>query len=126
MHKQCLKEKFFHIIGDVLENYEVLGLPKEDKKKFAELKMNTKKAMIQSMCEVELIMVDMMGALWQNPVNTGEINKMIDKKYDLKRENMKHLVQAFASFKKMLSEEQLRKLMQLCKEQKHTSEACCR
>lgn len=126
MHKRCLKEKFFHMVGDVLENHDALGISKEDKKKFVDLKMSTKKAMIRSMCEVELIMVDMMGALWQHPMDTGSINKMIDKKYDLKKEDMKQLVQAFASFRKMLTDDQMRKLMQLCKEQKHNPEACCK
>ncbi|MGE5307731.1 MAG: hypothetical protein ACM3OC_01445 [Deltaproteobacteria bacterium] len=127
MHKKCLKMKFFHMIRDVLENHEALGLSMADKKKFLNLKVNTKKSMIQNMCESKLIVVDMMARLWENPISLTEVNKLIDKKYDIKKKNMKMLVQAFASFKKMLNEEQMHKLKRICREQRHEEEsACCR
>ncbi len=127
MHKKCLMMKFFHMLKDVLENHEELGISRSDKKKFVDLKINTKKEMIRNKCEIKLLAVDLMPKLWERPMDLTEINKIIDKKYDLKKKNMKMLVQALSSFKKLLSEDQMRKLKRICREQKHeTGDVCCR
>lgn len=125
MHKKCLIMKFFHMLHDVMENQEALGISSADMRKFKDLKIETKKALIRNKCEVKLLTVDMMAKLWEKPVDLAGINKIIDKKYDLKKQNMKKLVQAMVAFKKMLGDDQMRMLKQLCREQRHEEAGVC-
>ena len=111
----CLSEKFFHMAHAIFENHEELGFSKEKLLKVKDLKINTKKSLIRSTAEVEIVGVDIMAMMWECSPNIIEINKLIDKKFALKRDSMKKLVSAFLSLKKMLYEDQLYKLHSICK-----------
>lgn len=129
MHKECLSKKFFHITHAIFENQAELGFSEENLRKVKDLKINTKKSLIKTTAEIELIAVDIMAKMWEDSPDIVEIGKLLDKKYTLKKDSMKELLSAFLSLKKMLSKEQLRKLYGLCKanaggEEKEKS--CCR
>jgi hypothetical protein len=114
MHKDIF-EKFFHFAHDVIENYEELGLSRDEFKKIIELKIKTKKEMIKDAAEVEMATVDIFAELWSEKAGTAEINKLIDKKYELKKESMKRFIESFMMLKKMLTQEQMKKVMAICK-----------
>ncbi len=116
MHKECcLGSKFFHMAHSIFENQAELGFSEENLHKVKDLKINTKKSLIRSTAEIEIIAVDIMAKMWEDSPDMTEINKLIDKKFTLKKEAMKELVSAFLTLKKMLSKEQLRKLHGICK-----------
>ena len=122
MHKQCLGSKFFHMAHSIFENQAELGFSEENLHKVKDLKINTKKSLIRSTAEIDIIAVDIMAKTWEDSPDMDEINKLIDIKFTLKKESMKEILNAFLSLKKMLSKEQLRKLHGICKANKSTEE----
>ena len=130
MHKGCcLSEKFFHMAHTIFENHEELGFSEEKLRRLKDLKINTKKSLIRSTAEIDIAGVDIMAKMWECSPNIIEINKLIDKKFTLKRDSMKKLVSAFLSLKKMLSKEQFHKLHSICKASAKVEEkenSCCK
>ena len=129
MHnKCCFKEKFFHFAHSILENYEELGLTDEDAKKVRELKIGTKKSLIRNTAEAELLTVDIIAKLYENKPDLVEINKLLDKKFDVKKAGMKKLLAAFVGIKKLLSKEQMKQMKAICKSEGHrqSKEEQCR
>jgi hypothetical protein len=128
MHTECLCSKFFHIAHGILENKTELGLSDETFHKVKDLKISTKKDLIKAKAEIEITAVDIMAKMWEDSAELTEINKLIDKKYTLKKESMKTLVSAFVNLKKMVSKEQLNKLRTMCKSNARPEEkekSCC-
>lgn len=128
MHTQCLYSKFFCTAHGILENKSELGLSDEVFRKVKDLKINTKKELIKARAEIEISAVDIMAKMWEESADIAEINKLIDKKYTLKKESMKMLVSAFLSLKKLVSKEQFHKLCALRKSNARSEEKeknCC-
>ena len=112
----------------IFENQAELGFSEENLRKVKDLKINTKKSLIKSTAEIDIIAVDIMAKMWEDSADMAEISKLLDKKYTLKKESMKELLSAFISLKKMLSKEQLRKLHGICKANARPEEkekSCC-
>ena len=129
MHnKCCFAEKFFHFAHSIVENHEELGLTDEAVKKVRELKIGTKKSMIRNRAEVELLMVDIISSLYQAKPEISEINKLVDKKFEIKKAGMKKLIAAFVGVKKLLSKEQMKQVKAICKSEDHheSKEGQCR
>ena len=127
-NKCCFAEKFFHFAHSILENHEELGLTDVDVKKVRDLKIGTKKSMIRNRAEVELLMVDIISSLYQEKPEISEINKLIDKKFEIKKAGMKKLIAAFVGIKKLLSKEQMKQVKAICKAEGHSQskEGQCR
>ena len=127
-NKCCFAEKFFHFAHSILENHEELGLTDVDVKKVRDLKIGTKKSMIRNRAEVELLMVDVISSLYQEKPEISEINKLIDKKFEIKKAGMKKLIAAFVGIKKLLSKEQMKQVKAICKAEGHSQskEGQCR
>ena len=130
MHnKCCFKEKFFHFAHLIIQNYEEMGLTDEAAKKVRELKIGTKKGLIRNTAEAELLTVDIIAKLYENKPDLVEINKLLDKKFDVKKAGMKKLIAAFVGIKKLLSKEQMKQMKAICKSEGHhqsKEERCCR
>ena len=118
-NKCCFAEKFFHFAHSILENHEELGLSEESVKKVRDLKIGTKKSMIRNRAEVELLMVDVISSLYQEKPDISAINKLIDKKFDVKKAGMKKLIASFVAVKKLLSKEQIKQVKAICKAEGH-------
>ncbi len=127
-NKCCFAEKFFHFAHSIMENHEELGLTDVDVKKVRDLKIGTKKSMIRNRAEVELLMVDVISSLYQEKPEISEINKLIDKKFEIKKAGMKKLIAAFVGIKKLLSKEQMKQVKAICKAEGHSQskEGQCR
>ena len=128
-NKCCFAEKFFHFAHSILENYEELGLTDVDVKKVRDLKIGTKKSLIRNRAEVELLMVDIISSLYQEKPDTSAINKLVDKKFEIKKAGMKKLIAAFVGIKKLLSKEQIKQVKTICKSEAHHESKegqCCR
>jgi len=128
MHTQCLDGKFFCTAHSILENKSELGLSDEVFRKVKDLKISTKKDLIKAGAEIEISALDIMAKMWEDSADITEINKLIDKKYTLKKESMKLLVSAFLSLRKMVSKDQLHKLCAIRKSNARPEEkekSCC-
>ena len=112
-HGYGLDNKFFKKIHLALKNNEELGLSDEQYEKLKTLKMNTKKDLIKRKAEIDIIGVDIKGKLWEDPIDKESINKLIDKKYELKKAKAKALVEAYATFQTILTDDQKKKLEEI-------------
>ncbi len=113
--KWDLESKFYMKAYMIIKNSDELGLSDKMVDKIRELKMSTKKSLVMKKAEIEVIGLDIKSMLHGDTVNIEEINKLIDKKYDLKKEKTKSIVAACVTLKSYLSEDQMDKLKKLCK-----------
>lgn len=98
----------------ILKNREELGLSEEQIKKVKDLKMSVKKDLIRKKADIEIIALDIKSAMWGDVIDVNAVNALIDRKYDLKKEKAKSLVAAHAALKTVLTEEQKKKLKDIC------------
>jgi len=114
-HHFSLEDKFSKKAHFILKNKEELGLSDEQVKQVKDLKIKTKKNLIGKKAEIEILGLDIKAAMWSDPLDVNTVNKLIDKKYDLKKDKAKSLVGAYAALKGLLTEEQKEKMKGLFK-----------
>jgi len=112
------KKKFFQKAHFVLKNEEELGLSDKQAEQIKNLKIKTKKDLIRKKAEIDILAIDIKAEMRKDPINTNAINKLIDKKYGLKKDKAKALVSAYAALKNTLTAEQKTKLKDLLKKHK--------
>jgi hypothetical protein len=112
-HKYGLDTKFFHKIHLALKNLEELGISDEQIEKIKTLKVNTKKDLIKRKAKIDLIKVDIKNELWGDTIDKERIYKLIDQKYEQKKEKAKALIDACDMFKKILTNDQKKKLREV-------------
>ncbi|MFH0763338.1 MAG: Spy/CpxP family protein refolding chaperone [Candidatus Omnitrophota bacterium] len=110
-----LEGKFSKKAEFLLKNQEELKLSDEQAAKIKDLELNTQKEIISKDAQLEIAGLDLQSSLGKDAVNTDEVNKLIDKKYDLKKEKDKSLVNAYAALNNILTEEQKEKIKGLWK-----------
>ena len=110
-----LDTKFFHKVQQTLANQEELGISDAQYEKIKTLKVNLKKDLIKRKAEIELISVDIKSKLWEDTIDKEGIYKLIDQKYELKKAMAKALVEACATFKGILTDDQNKKLKGILK-----------
>ncbi len=126
MHKECLSKMFFKKMHAIMENKTELALSPETFHKIKDLMIDTKKETIKAMADIEMILIDIKARLWDEKPDMADIEKLIDRKYSLKKESMKKLIEAFLTLKKSLSKEQMNQLHTIIKGQKEEERSCCR
>ena len=114
-HGWDIKEKFSKKAHFFLKNQEELELSDEQIEKIKDLKIKAQKDIIRKNAELEILALDLKSGLWKDTINTNKVNKLIDKKYDLKKEKAKSLVNAYAALKNILTKEQKEKMKGLWK-----------
>ena len=110
-----LECKFFKKAKLMLSYKEELGLSDEQIKKIKALKLETEKSLIKTDAEIDVIALDIKAEMWMDPLDTNAVNKLVDKKYELKKGKAKSLVAAYAELKGILTEEQKAKMKELYK-----------
>lgn len=110
-----LEDKFCKKAHFILENKEELGLSDKQVEQVKDLKLKTKKDLIGKKAELEILGLDIKAAMWNDPLDVNAVNKLIDKKYDIKKEKEKSLIGAYAALKGLLTEEQKEKMKGLFK-----------
>jgi Spy/CpxP family protein refolding chaperone len=108
-----LDKKIFCRLHSALANQEKLDLSDDQVAKIRELKMSTKKDLIKRDAEIDIISVDIKSKLREDKIDKENIGKLIDQKYELKKEKAKALIDACAGLKSILSVEQNKKLNNL-------------
>ena len=124
-HKKDFGGKVFHKAHFLLKSKEELGLSDKQVKKIKDLKLEAKKDLITKKAEIEVLALDIKAKMHEEKIDTKAINKLIDKKYELKKAKSKSLVGAYAALKNVLTKEQKKKLKGLykkCKKGKRSSE----
>lgn len=124
-YKKELDSKLYEKAHLILTNEEELGLSDAQVEKIKELKITTKKDIITKDASIDIIAVDIKAEMWKDPVNVDKINKLIDKKYDIKKEKTKTIVKACADIKDVLTKDQKAKLKGICKKEKMAKKMNC-
>jgi len=109
-HGCGLEKKIFCKLHFALANQEKLDLSDDQVAKIRELKMSLKKDLIKRDAEIDVISVDIKSKLREDKIDKESIGKLIDQKYELKKEKAKALIDACAGLKNILSVEQNKKL----------------
>ena len=112
-HKDNLETKVFKKVHIIMKNKDELKLSDKQITEIKNLKVNAKKDLIRKKAEIDVISVDIKSKLWDETIDVSGINKLVDQKYDLKKEKTKSLIAAYAELKKILSKEQKEKLKEL-------------
>ena|SRR3989338_11078088 len=110
-----LEDKFFKKAHFILENQEELGLSDEQIKKVKELKIKTKKNIIKTDAEIEMTALDIKALMAEDTIDADAVNKLIDKKYDLKKDKVKSSLAAYLELKGILTKEQTEKIKEIYK-----------
>jgi len=113
--KWGMNDKFFGKAHFLLENKDEIGLSEAQVKDIKDLKMNVKKMLIRQEAEIDIIALDIKSGLMGHPVDVNALNTLIDKKYELKKDKTKQLVQAYAQLKNGLSKPQYEKMKEIWK-----------
>lgn len=98
-----------------ISNQEELALSDDQVKKIKDIKMAVKKDVIKRDAEIEMLKIDVEMRLYDDNINVGEVDKLIDEKYDLKKAKAKYLVGKYAELKGILTPEQMKSLKALWK-----------
>ena len=93
-------------ISGILMCEDILNLTQEQKDALKDLKYKMKKEKISRKADIDLIALDIMNAMQKEVIDTKAINKLIDRKYDYKKEIMKSKVEAYAKIQGILTAEQ--------------------
>ena len=99
----------------ILFNKEELDLSDKQYDQIKAMKVALKKDLIKRNADIDLVKVDIKVEMWEDKVNTVAVDKLIDKKYDLKKDKAKMIVKTCADMKNVLNEDQVKKMKTLCK-----------
>ncbi len=108
--------KLFALAHLVIQHAEYLGLTQAQIGKIKDLKLKTKKNMIMEKAQIEVLELDVKSAMDQDVINIKDVDKLIDKKYDLKKAGAKELVEAYSELRNILNQNQRKMLDGLTKE----------
>jgi len=102
--------EIFHKAHFILKNQEELGLSEEQVERIKGLKIEVKKELIKRRAEIEILAVDIKAKMHEGEIDIKAVNKLIDKKYELKKEKAKYLIKTYVELKSILTEEQKQSL----------------
>lgn len=117
-YHQGFEKKFFYKTRLILKNKDKLGLAGKQLKKIKSLKIKTKKNVIRKDAELSIIALDIKAAIGEKQIDVVAVNKLLDKKYDLKKDKAKSSLAAYAALKRILTDEQMGKLKNILKTHK--------
>ena len=119
-----LDDKFYMKAKMALSHQDDLGLSDDQVKKIKDLKHKIKKDVIRADADVEIIIVDIESAMWEDMIDIEAVNKLLDKKYDIMKGKAKEIVAACAELKEILTKEQKEKMKAMMKEHKKAMMCC--
>ncbi|MFH1552911.1 MAG: hypothetical protein ABID83_04670 [Candidatus Omnitrophota bacterium] len=111
--EESLEEQFYGKVSSVLKNHEELGLSEEQIEAIKALKVKVKKYLIKQNAEIDVLTVEINTQTWEDTMNMGALNELVARQYGLKEEQQKYLAAAIAELKKILSQEQAKKVKSL-------------
>lgn len=106
----CIKKVLFHRFHSIIKNQDSLNISDKQISKIKELKISIKKDLIKQNAEIDIVKLDMKLKLWDEAIDKKGLNKLIDKKFDLKKDKEKLLVDTYIELNNILTGEQKKKL----------------
>lgn len=122
MMKMDLDRMLMYKFGLIMMHEKELNITDQQMEAIKDLMIKTKKDLIAREAQIDTVAVDVKAALWKDKIKLDEINLLLDRKYEAKKEKAKMLVASYAALKDLLSKEQIDKMKYLMKE--HCEEHC--
>jgi len=104
------EKKIFCKLRLAIVQQDELGLSEDQVAKIQEIETSARKDIIKREAEIDLVTVDIKSKLHKDKIDKESIGKLIDQKYDLKKEKAKALIGVCAELNDILSGEQKKKL----------------
>ena len=101
-----MEEVFFRKIHFLLNDPKGMGLSDQQSAKVRQLKLEVKKDLVMRDAEIKAVDLDIEADLWEDAKNTDEVNKLVDKKYELEKARFKTMIGARRKLDDMLTAEQ--------------------
>jgi len=115
--KGYLEEKFYDKAKFFLSNADEIGLTEGQVKEIKAVKHDTKKTLIKQQAEMDVLAVDIKSMMYTEDIDTAAVAQLIDKKYEIKKEKAKTLVDAIARIKKVPTKGQMDKAREIWKQE---------
>jgi len=112
------KIKFYHKARFILKNRDALELTDKQVKEIETLEISIEKNMITKKAKIDMVSVDIKAAMRESAIDAETINKLVDQKYELKKQKEKALIRAYVKLKSILTKEQTQKMKGLYKKKK--------
>lgn len=112
-HQKGLEGKFYNKVKFLLKNHEELALTDKQIDDIKALKYKVKKQVISKDTEIDMTKAELSEEMWKDEPDSAVLNKLIDKKYDLKKEKAKILSQGCLDLKGVLNKEQSKEAKKL-------------
>jgi Spy/CpxP family protein refolding chaperone len=113
-----MDDKLYKKAHFMLMNSKELGLSQMQEDEIKSMKIEAKKYLIDQDAKIDKIKVDLKAAMWGDDVDLDAVNKLIDKKYELKKEKAKYIANSCAMMKNILDDKQKESLKELWYEKK--------
>ncbi|MCK5706841.1 MAG: Spy/CpxP family protein refolding chaperone [Candidatus Aureabacteria bacterium] len=111
-----LQQKLMRKAHFLMRNKEELGLTDEQVDKIKALMIETRKSLIKTKADIDIIDVDIKAAMFSDDIDKEVVGKLIDQKYDLKKVQAKTVINALVDTKGVLNDEQKEKAKELFKD----------
>lgn len=98
-------DSFFYTAHKLIKKQEKLGLTDEQVSAIRSLKLETKKDLVRQKSEIDIAKLDLKSRMAAD-ANADELKEIVDRKYELKKEMAKSLIDANAKLKQTVSAEQ--------------------
>ena len=115
MAKMDMDEMFFYKANLILDKAADIGLTNEQQEKVKIIRYNVKRALIKTDADIKTSALDIEEVLGKTEIDVNAVNGLIDKKYTMKAQRAKDLVNAYVELKSILTKEQSSKLMEMHK-----------
>ena len=109
-YKIDLDKMFMHKAIFILEKADQLGLSDEQAGKIKLLKYAVEKSLVKSEADIESTALDIREGLEKDEADVNSLNTLIDKQYEIKGQQDKDMIAAYAEFNKILTKDQVKKL----------------
>lgn len=118
-----LKAKFFHKAYFLLKSKDQIGLSEDQAASIQSLLLETKKTSIRQKAENEVLKMDIHSKLRDKKADEAEIQKLIDQKYENKKNIDKTYLSAYLKLKSTLNDKQWEAFKNLKKEKMSAAKA---
>ncbi len=113
MDKMGPEEKFYQKAFFLLSNADEIGLTDDQAEKIRALKLKVKKSLIMEDAQIETLALDISDALAADQADTKKIDSLVDKKYELKKQRTKEIIQGYLDLRSILTKDQQEKLKKM-------------
>lgn len=113
-HEMEASDIFFHKSGFILSEAAELGLSSDQVEKVKALKYSVEKNMVKEDADIKTLAIDIKEAVGKDEIDVNAVNKLIDQKYSLKAQKTKESIAAYVNLRKILTQDQLKKLKDMC------------